>query len=173
MQSTLPLSTALRGRRGPDHHLTDDLLTSQTGMAIRRINEIQRQMRNGSLIFDPPARRDLKRTLRALKQEFDQPNWDEPGAAPVDQSTLAHALRFVDALPIGLPEPDPGVHPDGELSFSWIGVKGHRLSIAIGPTGRITYAYRRLPSKLNGTEYLGDTIPSALLGYIRTFVERS
>ncbi|MEZ4759720.1 MAG: hypothetical protein R2810_08020 [Flavobacteriales bacterium] len=163
------MSASLRGRRGPDHHLTDDLLTSDTGIAIWHINELQRQMRNGSLIFDPPARRELKRTLRELVGERAEANWDAEGAAPVEASTLAHARRFVDALPMGLPEPDLGVHPDGEISFSWIGSKGHRLSIAVGPTGRITYAYRKLPSKMNGTEWLGDRIPRALINYIATF----
>lgn len=172
MQNTLPIDLPLRGRRGPDHHLTDDLLTSSTGMAIRRINEDQRQMRNGSLIFDPPARRELKRALRDLAQECGAPNWDGEGAAPVEPSTLAHALRFVDALPMGLPEPEPGVHPDGEISLSWIGSKGHRLSMAVGATGRITYAYRRLPDKLNGTAWLGDRIPTALVEYIATFATR-
>lgn len=172
MQSTLSIDLPLRGRRGPDHHLTDDLLTSQTGMAIRAINEDQRQMRNWSMTFDPPARRELKRALRELAKACSVTNWDGEGAAPVDQITLAHALRFVDALPMGLPEPELGVHPDGELSFSWIGSKGHRLSMAIGPTGRITYAYRRLPDKQNGTAWMGDRIPRALLDHIITFATR-
>jgi len=172
MQSTVPVDLPLRGRRGPDHHLTDDLLTSQTGMAIRKMNEDQRHMRNGSLIFDPPARRELKAALRELARECGEPDWDSEGAAPVEQSTLIHALRFVAALPMGLPEPDPAIHADGEVAFSWIGSKGHRLSIAIGPTGRITYAYRRLPSKMNGTEWLGDRIPHSLLEFITTFVTR-
>lgn len=172
MQSTVPVSLPLRGRRGPDHHLTDDLLTSHTGMAIALANEAQRQMRNGSLVFDPPERRDLKRALRELAKECTLPNWDGENAAGVEQATLASALRFVDALPMGLPEPEPSVHPDGELAFSWIGSKGHRLSIAVGPTGRITYAYRRLPSKMNGTEWLGDRIPRSLLEYITTFLTR-
>lgn len=172
MQSALSIAEPLRGRRGPDHHLTDDLLTSQTGMAIRRINEDQRQMRNGSLIFDPPSRRALKQALNELARDCSMPNWDGEGAAPVEQSTLASARRFVDALPMGLPEPEPGVHPDGEIAFSWIGGKGHRLSLAVGPTGRITYAYRRSPSKMNGTEWLGDRIPQALVEYIATFIAR-
>lgn len=171
MQSALSVDP-LVGRRGPDHHLTDDLLTSATGLAIRRINEDQRQMRNGSLLFDPPARRELKQALRTLAKECSMPDWDGEGAAPVEQSTLANARRFVDALPMGLPEPEPGVHPDGEIAFSWIGAKGHRLSMAVGPTGRLTYAYRKLPSKMNGTEWLGDRIPKPLLEYIATFASR-
>lgn len=173
MQGTVQVSsTPMRGRRGPDHHLTDDLLTSATGRAIAQANEQQRQMRNGSLIFDPPARRELKQLVREISNECSKPDWDGADAAPVESRTMAYALLFVDAMPMGLPEPEPGVHPDGDISFSWIGSKGHRLSLAIGSTGRINYAYRHLPSKLNGTEYLGDQIPHALLGYIRTFIER-
>ncbi|MBS1940795.1 MAG: hypothetical protein JST38_07960 [Bacteroidetes bacterium] len=161
------------GRRGPDHRLTDELLASETGMAINRINEQQRQMRNGSVLFDPPSRRELKRAVKEIAMECTRSNWNGEGTAAVEQTTRDIALRFVDALPMGLPEPDPGVHPDGELSFSWIGAKGHRLTLAIGPTGRLTYTFRRLPRKLNGTEWMGDSIPDAILDHIRSFLPRA
>ena len=169
MYSTLQISSPLRGQRGPDHHLTDDLLTSQTGIAIAEANELQRQMRNGSLVFDPPARRELKRTLRELARERGKGNWDGESGASVEQSTLVNALRFVDAMPMGFAEPDPGVDPDGEISLSWIGTKGHRLSLSIGPTSRVSYAYRIGARRRNGTEWLGDSIPEELLEYIGTF----
>jgi hypothetical protein len=172
MQANVPVTPPLRGRRGPDHLLTDDLLTSRTGIAIAIANEEQRQMRNGSLIFDPPERRELKREIRDLALECSKTNWNGEDGDPIEQSTQLHALRFVDALPIGFVEPVIAVHPDGEIAFSWIGSKGHRLSLAIGPTGRITYAFRRLPRKLNGTEWLGDRIPESLLQYIGTFTEK-
>ena len=161
------------GRRGPDHRLTDELLASETGMAISRLNEQQRQMRNGSVLFDPPARRELKSAMKTIASECARLGWDGEGAAAVEAATLGNALRFVDALPMGLPEPDPGVHPDGELSFSWIGAKGHRLTLAIGPTGRLTYTFRRLPRKPNGTEWMGDSIPDAILDHIRSFLPRA
>lgn len=172
MQATVPLTPPFRGRRGPDHLLSDDLLTSPTGRAIAITNEIQRQMRNGSLVFDPPERRELKQLLRELGKECAAPNWDGEGAAAVDEGTLRKALRFVDVLPMGMPEPEPAVHPDGEIAFSWIGTRGHRLSVALGPIGRITFAFRRLPTKVNGTEFLGDRIPDALLEHIATFIPR-
>lgn len=169
MQGTVQIGTPLRGQRGPDHHLTDDLLTSQTGRAIAVANELQRQMRNGSLVFDPPARRELKHALRVLSKECAKADWDGENAAPMEQSTLANALRFVDALPMGFAEPDPGVDPDGEISLSWIGKKGHRLALSIGPTGRISYAHRIGPRRRNGTEWFGDSIPEELLEYIGAF----
>lgn len=172
MQTAISIAPPLRGRRGPDHLLSDDLLTSQTGRAIVHANEVQRQMRNGSLLFDPPERRELKQLVRELAIECALPNWDGEGAAAVDEGTLRNGLRFVDVLPMGFPEPEPAVHPDGEMAFSWIGTKGHRLSVAVGPTGRITYAFRRLPTKLNGTEFLGDRIPDSLLKHIGTFIVR-
>lgn len=83
--------------------------------------------------------------------------------------TLEHAIRFIDALPMGYAEPDPGADPDGEISLSWIGNKGHRLSLSIGPTGRISFAYRIGPRRRNGTEWFSDAIPEELLEYIGTF----
>jgi hypothetical protein len=173
MQSNFPVSLAFIGSRGPDRLRTDDLVTSATGVAVAKASEDQRQMRNGSILFDPPARRQLKRALRELAAECAKANWDGEGATHVEWLTLDNAIRFVDALPMGLPEPEPGVHPDGELSFSWIGTKGHRLSVSIGPTGKITYAYRRVASKVNGTEWMGDRIPEAILDHITTFLPRA
>jgi hypothetical protein len=114
------------------------------------------------------ARRELKADLRNLALEFALRGVEE-GSDPIDPLTLEHTLRFVDALPMGFAEPDPGLDPDGEITLSWIGSKGHRLSLSIGPTGRVSYAYRIGPRRLNGTEWLGDSIPDELLEAIGTF----
>jgi len=159
----------LRGQRGPDHLLTDELVQSSVGKALSLASEHQRKMRNGSYWFDPLERRELKASVRAQGHGCAQADWDGEGAAPVLPLTLEHAIRFIDALPMGYADPDPGVDPDGELSLSWIGGSGHRLALSIGPTGRISYAYRIGPRRRNGTEWFGDTIPDELLEYIRTF----
>ncbi len=169
MQATLPVTHPLRGQRGPDHVLTDCMVHSAEGMALTRASELQRQMRNGSYWFDPIERRELKAYLRALGTSCGATDWDGEGSAPVVPLTLDQALRFIDALPMGYAEPDPGVDPDGEISFSWIGGKGHRLAMSLGPTGRISYAYRVGPRRRNGTEWFGDSIPEELLEYIGTF----
>src|SRR5688572_25479959 len=113
MQGTVQMNQLI-GLRGPDHLMTDGMVSSGTGLAVAKANEIQRHYRNLSLIFDPPARRDLKREVRSSAAESAKANWDGEGADPVDDLTLANAIRFVDALPMGLPEPDSAVHPDGE-----------------------------------------------------------
>jgi hypothetical protein len=168
MQASLPITHPLRGQRGPDHALTDALVQSTEGRAITAASERQRQMRNGSYWFDPLARRELKADLRNLALDFALRGVEE-GSDPIDPLTLEHTLRFVDALPMGFAEPDPGLDPDGEITLSWIGSKGHRLSLSIGPTGRVSYAYRIGPRRLNGTEWLGDSIPDELLEAIGTF----
>ncbi|MBZ0204779.1 MAG: hypothetical protein K8H89_00540 [Flavobacteriales bacterium] len=169
MQATLPVTQPLRGQRGPDHLLTDELVHSVEGKAVNKASEVQRQMRNGSYWFDPIERRVLKATVRSFGTTCGSTGWDGEGSAPVLDLTLENALRFIDALPMGYAEPDPGVDPDGEISLSWIGKKGHRLSLSIGPTGRISYAYRIGPRRRNGTEWLGDSIPEDLLEYIGSF----
>ena len=120
-------------------------------------------------MFDPPDRRELKAALCALGHECERADWDGEGAAPVLSLAVENTIRFIDALPMGYAEPDPGVDPDGEMSLSWIGGRGHRLSMSIGPTGRISFAYRIGPRPRNGTEWLGDSIPDDLLKFIRTF----
>ncbi len=169
MQATLPVTHPLRGQRGPDHQLTDELVHSAVGKAVSKESERQRQMRNGSYWFDPIERRELKSSLRALGTSCAEAGWDSEGAAAVLPLTLEQAIRLIDALPMGYAEPDPGVDPDGEISFSWIGSKGHRLSLSIGPTGRISYAYRRGARRRTGTEWFTDSIPDELLDHIGTF----
>ncbi len=169
MQASLPITHPLRGQRGPDPLFTDGLVQSLVGKAVSAASENQRQMRNGSYWFDPLARRELKATVRALGNQCCRAGWDGEDAAPVLPMTVEHTLRFIDALPMGYAEPDPGVDPDGEVSLSWIGDRGHRLSMSIGPTGRISYAYRIGPRRLNGTEWFGDAIPEELVKFIGTF----
>lgn len=169
MQATLPLTTPLRGQRGPVHLLTDELVHSVEGRAVTQANELQRKMRNGSYWFDPIERRELKASVRALGNACGSEGWDGEESSPVAPFALEQAIRFIDALPMGYAEPDPGVDPDGEISFSWIGGKGHRLAMSLGPTGRLSYAYRIGPRRRNGTEWFGDSIPEELLEYIGTF----
>lgn len=169
MQTTVHVTRPLRGQRGPEHAFTDHLVQSEEGREISVRSEHQRQLRNGSYWFDPLQRRELKAVVRSLGHECGKPDWDGIGAAAVQQHTIERALVFIDALPMGYAEPDPGADPDGEISFSWIGHKGHRLSLSIGPTGRISYAYRAGARRINGTEWMGNIIPEELLKLISTF----
>jgi len=107
--------------------------------------------------------------LDRIAQECGHQGWDGEGASPILSATVNHACRFLLSLPLGVAMPEAGAHRDGEMSFSWLGGRGHLLSMSIGPTGRISYAFMQGARRKSGTEWFTENLPADLLSYIRTF----
>lgn len=147
----------------------DSLLQSNEGSGLRSFG---RTARAGFFISGYQFRPELEMALNEVCDvagEHGQPGWDGEGASPVLSATVNHACRFLLSLPLGVAMPEAGVHRDGEMSFSWLGGRGHLLSMSIGPTGRISYAFMLGARRKSGTEWFTENLPSDLLSYIRTF----
>jgi hypothetical protein len=84
--------------------------------------------------------------LTALAAECGQADWDGQGAALLDPGAVWLAKRFVRMLPEGLPLPEFAPEPDGAISLDWIHSRHRLLSVSIGPSDRLAYAW------LNGTD---------------------
>ena len=73
-------------------------------------------------------------------------NWDGPGSGAVTPATLGVAAKVARALflmlPLGIPAPDIGPDPDGEVSFDWIADQGRMFSLSVGENGNASYAGR-------------------------------
>jgi hypothetical protein len=89
--------------------------------------------------------------------------WDGYGARPVDPKTYARARRFIQALPTTVPKPEIGVDSDGEVSLDWLFGAGLVFSVSVGPSARLTFASLMGKRAIQGTEWLNDGIPAALL----------
>jgi|SRR5262245_22283592 len=105
--------------------------------------------------------------LAELAAECSEPSWDEESANAIDPAAVLTAQRLVRALPDGISLPEFAPEPDGSISLDWIQSRNHLLSLSIGPTDRLAYAW------LDGTDrghavvrFDGCNIPPLLLNGI-------
>ncbi len=147
----------------------DSLLLSLEGSGLRSFGHTARA---GFFIsgfqFNPELEVALDEVCD-VTEEHGHPGWDGEGASPVLPVTVNHACKFLLSLPLGVTMPEAGAHRDGEVSFSWRGGRSHMLTMSIGPTGRISYAFMQGARRKNGTEWFTENVPTDLLSYIRTF----
>ncbi len=168
MQSTISIK---RPTFGPVRTSTADdaMLSSTVGMQLRQLGASEgREFFVSAYKFRPELEAALSEVCD-IAEEYSTNNWDGEGAVAVSTSTVTIATRFMLSLPMNTAFPEAGVHRDGEISLSWAGGKGHRLTLSIGPTGRISYAFMMGARRKNGTEWFADTVPSDVLGYILSF----
>jgi len=101
--------------------------------------------------------------LEKLRTDASAEGWDGYGACHIHGDAYYQARIFIQALPTTVPAPEISVDPDGEVAVDWLFGKGLRLSVSIGKRGRLTFASVLGNRALDGTEWLDNGIPSAIL----------
>jgi hypothetical protein len=135
---------------------------SPDAAAIREhLDGIRKELRE-SMTFGREYR-DALAELREVASECASEDWDGYGAKPINDDSCDLALKFLDALPEGLPAPEINADPDGEVCFEWISGPRRAFSISFGPRGELTFAGLFGRSKAYGTEYFGDEIPPPII----------
>jgi len=112
------------------------------------------------------AKIDVTAHLAAIAAECAAPNWDGYGAIPVIPVTIAHAHRFLDALPADVPAPQVGAEPDGHVTLEWHRAARRTLSVSISPEGELHYAALLGSAKAFGTEEFSGEVPQIILDLI-------
>jgi len=80
-------------------------------------------------------------SLGTLAQECGTENWDGYGAEPVSPRALAVAEHLIRSFPEGLRVPEVAAEPDGSVALDWI-VSRHRvLSVSVGDSNRLAFAW--------------------------------
>ena len=105
--------------------------------------------------------------LHQVFQDCNQPNWDGYGAMPVSEDSHQLALKFLIALPLGMPIPSVGAEPDGQITLEWYRSARRTLSISISPQNELHFAALIGVSKRYGTEPFYGEISKHLLDLIR------
>lgn len=101
--------------------------------------------------------------IERLARDCAQADWDAYGAKPVTAETREAASALLAKLPGGIPEPEIGADPDGEIAFEW--ELGPELVFSVSVRGgdkRLSYAGLYGRSKVHGTEFLGEAIPDPI-----------
>ena len=105
--------------------------------------------------------------LAAVVGEAGEANWDGYGGRPVSPLTVARAQTFLELLPAAVPAPSLTVDPDGEISFEWYRGPRLLLSVSVGDRNELAYAGLFGASRVFGTEFFIDELPSPVLGALR------
>jgi hypothetical protein len=106
--------------------------------------------------------------LSALAKECSETGWDGESAAPVSVPSFRNACDFVWALPDSLPIPEFAAEPDGAISLDWIRGPYLLLSVSIGPSQRLAWAWLDGSDSGHGVlRFDGASIPDRLLDEIR------
>jgi hypothetical protein len=104
--------------------------------------------------------------LVALFDRCTQSDWDGHGASAVHQRTYYHAYKLLESLPAGIPIPEFGAEPDGQITFDWHRSARRTLSVSVSPDGDLHFAALIGTNRNYGTEAFWDELPQPILELI-------
>ena len=109
--------------------------------------------------------------LAVLATECAEQGWDGDDADAIDPIAVLWAQRFLRALPDGMPLPEFAPEPDGSISLDWIASSNRILSLSIGRSNRLAYAWLDGADKGHAVaRFDGRIVPPRVLESIKGIV---
>jgi hypothetical protein len=109
--------------------------------------------------------------LAAVAADCAEDGWDGGAAVAIDPIALLLTRRFIRALPENAPLPEFSPEPDGSISLDWVRSRTRLLSLSIGRSDRLAYAWLDGADKGHGVaRYDGWNIPPRVLEAIAGIV---
>ncbi|MGD9629224.1 MAG: hypothetical protein AB7V18_08265 [Pyrinomonadaceae bacterium] len=84
--------------------------------------------------------------IQELAKECAENDWDGNDSLALDSLTVWNAEEFIRSLPDDFPMPEVSAEPDGAISLDWIVSKNRMVSLSVGESNRLAFAW------LDGTE---------------------
>jgi hypothetical protein len=110
--------------------------------------------------------------LWALANDCARKGWDGGDARPVDPEAVYRAIELIRALPVHLPLPEFAAEPDGAISLDWIRSRNRLLSVSVGASDRLAFAWLDGTDRGHGVVRLVEGIaPSRLIGAIAAITD--
>jgi hypothetical protein len=79
--------------------------------------------------------------LANLKAKAATDDWDGEGGSRIAPASLSLAVKLLRSMPRGWPAPSVSLDADGEVDFEWFAGPTRRLSLSVGKTGKLSYAW--------------------------------
>ena len=109
--------------------------------------------------------------LRLLASDCAHDGWDGNDASALDPVALQTAEDFVRALPAGIPMPQCAPEPDGSISLDWIHSRNRLISVSVGGSNRLAYAWLDGADKGHGVaRFDGFLVAPRVLSDIQSIV---
>lgn len=106
--------------------------------------------------------------LMALADDCSEPGWDGAEASAINPIAVFVAESFLRALPDGFPIPELAPEPDGGISLDWIQARNRLVSVSVGTTHRLAYAWLDGADKGHAVaRFDGENIPPRVLEAVR------
>jgi hypothetical protein len=107
--------------------------------------------------------------ISALALECSEPNWDAYGARPMSPIAASRAVELILALPDGIPLPEVAADPDGSVSLDWISSRRRTLSLNVGESTHLAYAWIDGTDRGYAVEIFNEhEVPAPVLDAIRS-----
>lgn len=107
--------------------------------------------------------------LLRLESEFSGGDGHRPHPA-----ATAQAESFIRAWPNDLPLPEFSVEPDGAIAMDWMQSRSRVISVSIGATNRLAYAWVDGTDKGHGVvRFNADCVPSRLVDEVAAIMRHS
>jgi hypothetical protein len=81
------------------------------------------------------------------------------------------AIRFIQNLPLGFPQPEVTREPDGHINFEWYRSPRRVFSVSIGPNNRLHWAALIGSESPRGAARYLERIPMTIIDQIRRVFE--
>lgn len=108
-------------------------------------------------------RRDDIDTLLMLPAEYLEANWNGEEAAPIPETAIQEARRFLHKLPATFPLPEVVPEPDGYLGLEWYANKWLLYVVSFNGKGMLSCSGLNGPDRTYGTRYMDEGIPAEIL----------
>lgn len=83
----------------------------------------------------------------------------------ISQEVRDTAIRFVEALPLGFPQPVVSAEPDGHINFEWYRNPRRIISVSVAPSARLHWAALIGSESPRGCVRFVDRVPESILRY--------
>lgn len=102
---------------------------------------------------------------------YRESNWNGEGADPISDAAIKEARAFLYKFPTTLPLPEVIAEPDGYLGLEWYRNKRLLYVVSFNGQGVLSCSGLIGQTKVYGTYYMDDGIPSEILGIITRIVQ--
>lgn len=109
--------------------------------------------------------------LWAMANECAEDGWDADNSCPLDPISVRNTDAFLRALPDHVKLPEIAPEPDGSVSLDWVASRHRLVSLSIGASNRLAYAWLDGTDKGHGVaRFDGNHVPSRVLEAIEAIM---